>query len=173
MTKSYHINELAISLILLATVKSSNCCYNFWCVSGSLLWSWRRYCRSSNHFRQFHKFNMIIGNFILLLLWYFKLMHKFIFITTFMNIIVRRRVQTICENINVIMTLTLLPPLLPLLTSWLAPSFFKITYSLTQPSQHNHHSQRLLKKKKLSKFSSFFDSTLTPNGLRPLPPLSS
>ena len=37
MTKSYHINELAISLILLATVKSLNCCYNFWCVSGSLL----------------------------------------------------------------------------------------------------------------------------------------
>ena len=36
MTKSYHINELAISLILLATVKSLNCCYNFWCVSGSL-----------------------------------------------------------------------------------------------------------------------------------------
>ena len=36
MTKSYHINELAISLILLATVKSLNC-YNFWCVSGSLL----------------------------------------------------------------------------------------------------------------------------------------
>ena len=37
MTKSYHINEFAISLILLATVKSLNCCYNFWCVSGSLL----------------------------------------------------------------------------------------------------------------------------------------
>ena len=36
MTKSYHINELAISLILLATVKSLNC-YNFWCVSGCLL----------------------------------------------------------------------------------------------------------------------------------------
>ena len=34
MEKSYHINELAISL---ATVKSLNCCYNFWCVSGSLL----------------------------------------------------------------------------------------------------------------------------------------
>ena len=37
MTKSYHINELAISLILFATAKSLNCCYNFWCVSGSLL----------------------------------------------------------------------------------------------------------------------------------------
>ena len=37
MTKLYHINELAISLILLATVKSLNCCYDFWCVSGSLL----------------------------------------------------------------------------------------------------------------------------------------
>ena len=28
--------QLAISLML-ATVKSLNCCYNFWCVSGSLL----------------------------------------------------------------------------------------------------------------------------------------
>ena len=37
MTKSYHINKLAISLVSLATVKSLNCCYNFWCVSGSLL----------------------------------------------------------------------------------------------------------------------------------------
>ena len=37
MTKSYHINELAVSLILLATVKSLKCCYNFLCVSGSLL----------------------------------------------------------------------------------------------------------------------------------------
>ena len=37
MTKSYHINELAISLILLATVKSLNCCYNIWWVSESLL----------------------------------------------------------------------------------------------------------------------------------------
>ena len=37
MTKSYHINELAISLILLVTVRSLNCCYNFWCVSGTLL----------------------------------------------------------------------------------------------------------------------------------------
>ena len=37
MTKSYHINELVISLILIATVKSLNCCCNFWCVSGSLL----------------------------------------------------------------------------------------------------------------------------------------
>ena len=39
MTKSYHINELAKSLILFATVKSLNCYYNFWChcLSGSLL----------------------------------------------------------------------------------------------------------------------------------------
>ena len=37
MTKSYHINVLAISLILLDTEKSLNCCYNFWCVSGHLL----------------------------------------------------------------------------------------------------------------------------------------
>ena len=37
MTKSYHINELAISHIVLATVKSLNCCYHFWCVSGSFL----------------------------------------------------------------------------------------------------------------------------------------
>ena len=37
MTKSYHINELAISCILLASVKRLNCCYNFWCVSGGLL----------------------------------------------------------------------------------------------------------------------------------------
>ena len=35
MTKSYHINELAISLIFVSY--SLNCCYNFWCVSGSLL----------------------------------------------------------------------------------------------------------------------------------------
>ena len=38
MTKSYPINELAISLILLATVKISIVCYNFLCVSGSLLY---------------------------------------------------------------------------------------------------------------------------------------
>ena len=37
MTKSYHIHELAIPLVLLATVKSLNCCYNFWCESGTLL----------------------------------------------------------------------------------------------------------------------------------------
>ena len=37
MTKSYHINELAISLILLTTLKSLKCCYNFWCVNGSSL----------------------------------------------------------------------------------------------------------------------------------------
>ena len=36
MIKSYHINELAISLILLATLKSLNC-YNYWCVSRSLI----------------------------------------------------------------------------------------------------------------------------------------
>ena len=36
--KSYHINELTLSLIFLATVKSLNCCYNIWCVvSRSLL----------------------------------------------------------------------------------------------------------------------------------------
>ena len=34
MTKSYHINELALSHTLIATVKSLNVCYNFWCVSG-------------------------------------------------------------------------------------------------------------------------------------------
>ena len=38
MTKSYPINELAISHILLASVKISIVCYNFWCVSGSLLY---------------------------------------------------------------------------------------------------------------------------------------
>ena len=36
MKKSYHINELVISLNLLATVKSLNCSYNCWCASGSL-----------------------------------------------------------------------------------------------------------------------------------------
>ena len=36
MTKSYHINELTISLILLATVKSLNYYFNFLCASGSL-----------------------------------------------------------------------------------------------------------------------------------------
>ena len=38
MTKSYPMNELAISLILLAKVKISIVCYDFWCVSGSLLY---------------------------------------------------------------------------------------------------------------------------------------
>ena len=34
MTK---INGLAISPILLTTVKILNCCYNFWCINESLL----------------------------------------------------------------------------------------------------------------------------------------
>ena len=66
MTKSYHMNELAISLILLATVKSLNC-YNFWRVSGSLLLfhqapqfekeNGAEYVGNSQepHFGQFHK----------------------------------------------------------------------------------------------------------------------
>ena len=37
MTKSYHINEMAISLILIDTVKSLNYCYNFWFVSETSL----------------------------------------------------------------------------------------------------------------------------------------
>ena len=83
MTKSYHINELAISLVLLATkslncyvlilatVKTLNCCYNFWCVSGSLYSSIKHHKLKrrvelkerkileiiKNHFGQFHKLN--------------------------------------------------------------------------------------------------------------------
>ena len=37
MTKSYHINELARSLILLAKVKSLNCCYVFFVCKWKLL----------------------------------------------------------------------------------------------------------------------------------------
>ena len=81
MTKSYHINELAISLILLATVKNLNC-YNFWCVSGILLFFHQtpQVEKESgvefkerkildilkNYFGQFHKLNIRIVNFILL-----------------------------------------------------------------------------------------------------------
>ena len=71
MTKSYPINELAISLNLLATAKSWNCCYNFWCVIGSLIFfhqapqvekesgaEERKILEIlQNHFGQFHLFN--------------------------------------------------------------------------------------------------------------------
>ena len=43
MTKSYHINELAISLILLATVKSLNCLLYF------LVCKWKFYYSSTKY----------------------------------------------------------------------------------------------------------------------------
>ena len=66
MTKSYQIYELAMSLNLLATVKSLNCSYNLLCVSGSLLFFHKLKRRVElkkrkildilkNHFGQCHK----------------------------------------------------------------------------------------------------------------------
>ena len=64
MTKSYHINELAITLILLATLKS----YYFWCVRSLLFFHQTPQVEMElkerkileilkNHFGQFHKLN--------------------------------------------------------------------------------------------------------------------